>query len=283
MSFFAAEEELKTGRPLHYLSTDKQIYHPGESVYVRDVVLDGQTNYPMKDFLDDDCQFFIKVKSPRKDEIDSSLLRFEASVGSYVWTVPDDAVGGIYTLRVENDEGAPAERTFEVRNYRAPRIRTQIDFLKRGYLPGEEVSAVLDFKRAEGDAAEAPKVSAIAILDGMVVYEAEELPVTGTTATATFVLPKEIAEGDGTLNFTVMDGGVLETAGKSIPILLDNYSVDFYPEGGELVAGVVNRVYVEAVQKNGIGADIQGRVLAKDGTEVAKYASVFDGRGIIEF
>lgn len=282
MSLFSANDE-NTGRPLHYLSTDKQIYHPGEMVYVRDVVLDGQTNYPMEEFLNGDVRFLIKVLGPRKDEIISRRLGFEFSVGAFAWNVPDDAAGGVYTLRVENDEGAPAERTFEVRNYRAPHIRTQIDFLKRGYLPGDDVSAVLDFKRAEGDAAEAPTVSAIAIVDGKVIFEADEIPVNGTTATVTFALPKDITEGDGTLNFTVIDGGVLESAGKSIPILLDNYSVDFYPEGGDLIAGVPNRVYVEATQKNGIGADIQGRVLTKDGTEVARYASVFDGRGILEF
>ena len=48
---FLQAAQNRTGRPLHYISTDKQIYHPGETVYVRAVVLDGMTNYPLNDFL----------------------------------------------------------------------------------------------------------------------------------------------------------------------------------------------------------------------------------------
>ncbi|MBP5300446.1 MAG: hypothetical protein J6Y80_03475, partial [Victivallales bacterium] len=47
-----AEESLKI-RPLHYVSTDKPIYRLGETVYLRDVILDAQTNYPLdtKNFI----------------------------------------------------------------------------------------------------------------------------------------------------------------------------------------------------------------------------------------
>ncbi len=280
-----AEDAPKTYRPLHYLSADKQIYHPGETVYFRDVVLDGQTNYPLSDDLTQSGSFRWQLKGPREEEVTAGMVSYDASVGAITWEIPGDAVGGIYTLRVftEEGEGAPTERKFEVRNYRAPRIRTQIDFLKRGYLPGEEITAVISFQRAEGEALEKPVVSAMAILDGELIYDVEELPIDGNVATATFTLPKEITDGDGTLNFTVMDGGILEAAGKTIPILLENYSVDFYPEGGYLICGVPNRLYVEARQKNGIGADIQGKIVEKDTQKtVAEFNAIFDGRGIAE-
>ena len=282
MGLFAKDSSM-TARPLHYLSTDKQIYHPGEKVFFRDVVLDGQTNYPLDEFLQLPHGFRWRLLGPQENEVASGMFQYENSVGADVWSIPKDLAGGIYTLKVWGNDGAPAERTFEVRNYRAPRIRTQIDFLKRGYLPGEEITAVIRFQRAEGEALENPRVSAVALLDGEVIYQGEELPVADGVATAKFTLPAEIAEGDGTLNFTILDGGVLESAGKSIPVLLSNYTVEFYPEGGDLVEGAVNRVYIEARQKNGQGADIAGKIVDASGEKVAEFATVFDGRGIAEF
>lgn len=280
---FLQAAQNRTGRPLHYISTDKQIYHPGETVYMRAVVLDGMTNYPLNDFLTGYTDFEWKIVGPKGDSLADDAMEYEQSVGAVSWKIPDDAAGGIYKFRVAGGEAAPAERTFEVRAYRAPRIRTQIDFLKRGYLPGEEVTAVVKFSRAEGDAVQSPKVSAAAILDGAMIFETDEAAVDGDTARVSFKLPAEVKDGIGTLNFTVHDGGVSESAGKSIPVLLDNYTVDFYPEGGDLAADVPGRIYVEARQKNGIGADIAGVVKDADGQAVVDFSTIFDGRGIIEF
>ena len=35
----------------------------------------------------------------------------------------------------------------------------------------------------------------------------------------------------------IQDGGVVETASKTIPILLQTVDLEFYPEGGDLIAG----------------------------------------------
>ncbi len=277
------EEKAPVGRPLHYLSTDKGVYRPGECVYMRDVVLDGITNYPLSSLVDGEGLFRWKVLGPREDEVASGEVSYRDSVGAMSWEIPADAVGGDYVLRVEGDNGASAQRKFRIRQYRAPRLRTQMDFLKRGYLPGEEVLALVQATRADGTVLSSAKASASVLLDGERIFQQEEIPWVDGTGRVSFVLPKEIAVGEGVLNVVIEDGGDLETAAKSLPILLDNYSVSFYPEGGDLVLGVSNRVYVEAVKNSGVGADLSGVVRDDTGAQVCEYRSVFDGRGILEF
>ena len=266
MSVFSlghAEEELKI-RPLHYVSTDKPIYRPGETVYLRDVILDAQTNFPVdtKEFV---YETKWRILGPRGDEVFSAVVSPSESVGAVSWTIENGLPGGVYTARVENvgEEGAPAERKFEVKAFRVPRIKSQIEFARRGYLPGEEVTAVVTFTRAEGDIPQEATVEANALVDGEMVF-AGEVPAKHGQATAKFILPQKLAEGEGTLAFVIRDGGTVETAAKTIPILVDNYTVDFYPEGGDLVAGVPNRIYVEARQRNGKGADFVGKVVDGD-------------------
>ncbi|MBQ4479936.1 MAG: hypothetical protein II943_04780 [Victivallales bacterium] len=277
----AAEEPLKI-RPLHYISTDKPIYRLGETVYLRDVILDAQTNYPIdtKNFV---YEIKWKIIGPKGDEVFSAQNAPGDSVGSLNWTVDENLPGGIYTVRVENvvGGGAPAERKFEVKTYRVPRIKSQIEFMRRGYLPGQEVTAVVKFERAEGGFPENAVVEATALVDGEKVFSDSVSAVNGM-AKVKFMLPEKLAEGDGTLAFIIQDGGVVETAAKTIPILLDNYTVDFYPEGGDLIAGVPNRIYIEARQRNGKGADFAGKVVDAAGNQVVDFATRFDGRGIFE-
>ena len=278
----AKEPETLVIRPLHYVSTDKPIYRLGETVYLRDVILDAQTNYPI-DPKNLNYEVKWKILGPKGDEVFSRVVSPSDSVSALSWVVEENLPGGIYTARVENacGDGAPAVRKFEVKAYRVPRIKSQIEFARRGYLPGQEVTAVLHFERAEGGIPVGAKVEANALVDGETVFAGEVSAMNGI-AQVKFTLPEKMTNGDGTLAFIIADGGIVETAAKTIPILLDNYTVDFYPEGGDLIAGVPNRIYVEARQRNGKGADFAGKVVDATGNQVADFATRFDGRGILE-
>ena len=56
--------------------------------------------------------------------------------------------------------------------------------------------------------------------------------------------------GEGTLTCTVDDNGTVESTGQSIPVLLYHLKVNVYPEGGYVVAGLPNKIYVEGIKYN---------------------------------
>lgn len=56
----------------------------------------------------------------------------------------------------------------------------------------------------------------------------------------------------------------------------------FLPEGGTFLAGVKNKLAFKAVDRNGIGLNIEGVVLDDKGTQVAKIKSGFKGMGSVE-
>src|SRR6202044_2623545 len=97
-----------------------------------------------------------------------------------------------------------------------------------------------------------------------------------------FDLPREIPRGEGTLALVIEDGGVVETASKTIPILLQTVDLQMFPEGGDLIAGFENRVYIQANQPNGKPADLVGKLMSKNGSrvdEVTQFKTVHEGRG----
>src|SRR5262249_23146379 len=107
--------------------------------------------------------------------------------------------------------------------------------------------------------------------------------------TIRFKLPASIPTGVGTVGVTFEDGGNTETMVKPIPIVLKKLDVQFFPEGGDLVAGVENRVYFQVRNTLGKPADLKGHIvnaakkLVADGVETltdAEQPGVNQGLGV---
>ncbi len=265
-------------RFLAHVSIDKPIYRPGETVFGRAIVLNAFDRRPIED---------AKVGAPATFVVKSSLGEVLARIPSTVeggvaplrWELPEGQAGGTFRLTVEGLRFPDAEATFDVRELRAPRLSTDLQFARKAYGPGERVDASLCVLRADGGLPAGARVDVVATLDGA------ELARTMTTldglgrATTAFVLPARASAGVGTLAMTVTDGGVVETAAKSIPIVWSRPALSMYPEGGDLVAGVPCRVYLEARTSSRRPADVAGRVLDSTGAVVASFETVHEGRG----
>ncbi|HEY9715582.1 MAG TPA: MG2 domain-containing protein, partial [Chroococcales cyanobacterium] len=277
------------GGPLRFLtaiSTDKPIYRGGDTVYIRGVVLNAATHEPLQ--AAQTSYATVQIKGPKGDVVTTGSASTENSLWSFSWSVPQEQAGGEYTASVSypSDGWTPAERKFDVRTFRAPRLNSQIKFQRDGYGPGETVTATLDVKRAEGGVPQGAKVTVTGNVDGTEIKGANATVDARGLCTVSLALPAHIARGEGTLALIVEDGGVVETASKTIPILLQTIDLQIYPEGGDLVAGFKNRVYIQANQPNGKPADVTGSLIAKTANHTAVVAQVHtehEGRGRFEF
>ena len=271
-------------RYLLYASVDKPVYRENESVYLRATFLNASDNTPL---VNGEPDINVQIKGPKGDIVFSIRAQGDDSTAATKWLIPTGTPGGRYTALVSSPIlGAPqAERSFDIRAYRAPRLKTQIEFAREGYGPGDEVQASIKISRAEGGKPEGAKVTVIARVDGEQVFKKSgyRVAVNGVLSTK-FSLPKSIEIGDGNLAFVIEDGGVVETASKTLPIILQTMTINFYPEGGDLVAGRASRVYVQANRPDGKPADIKGRVFLRkagelSGPAVAELSTFHEGRG----
>jgi hypothetical protein len=268
-----------TERYLTHVSTDKPIYRIGEKVYVRGVFLRANGHSPMT--FQGTASF--EVKGPKGDTVSSGVSAIIDSVAGFSWDVPSGQAGGEYTIRIFHPSAVDAERKFEIRAYRAPRLKSQIVFVRDGYGPGDKVAANLHVERGEGGVPAGAKVSASARVDGAEVWKGETVVDGSGNASAGFKLPVDIARGEGVIAMVIQDGGTVETASKTIPILLQTIDLAIYPEGGDLVAGLPNRVYVEGKTPAQKPADMAGVIVNASGKEIATFRTEHEGRGRLSF
>ncbi|HTW94404.1 MAG TPA: MG2 domain-containing protein [Tepidisphaeraceae bacterium] len=266
---------------LAHVSTDKPIYRVGETVYLRAVLLGANEHKPMQQ----QAWGTIQITGPNGEVLGNFAATTADSVLAFNWPVPLDAGGGVYktTVQFPAEGFPPAQRTFEVRAYRTPRLKGEIIFLRDGYGPGDTVQASMHVQRAEGGIPAGADVMATAMVDGGRVYEGQAKVDGNGNVSVQFALPRNIDRGDGTLTLAVQDGGVVEPISKTIPILLKTIDVAFYPEGGDLVAGLDQRVYLEARTAAQKPADLVGEIVDSAGHAVAQVKTVHEGRGRFSF
>ena len=64
-----------------------------------------------------------------------------------------------------------------------------------------------------------------------------------------------------------------------LPSFSDDFDVQFFPEGGHLVAGSPQLVAFKAIASNGLGVDVKGKLFSEGGEEIAELESEHLGMG----
>jgi len=265
-----------------YLSLDKPSYQPGETVYYRSLTL---SRFDLD--ADGELPIGFEIQDASGAIVPGSDVRgiTTRSVGCGSFDLPPTLPGGEYSLLARSLDGRFSERrrTFFVREHRLPRLKKELEFVRESYSSGDTVLADLSVQRDEGGPAADVVLHIQATVDGKPVHEDSGRASAAGTFRIEFALPDEIGPGDGQLLVTTDDGGTLETIAKTIPIDLNGLDVIFCPEGGELVAGMANRVYFSARDSTGKPVGVSGTILNSLGQAVAQAETTHQGMGVFSF
>jgi hypothetical protein len=288
-------ERLALASPVYltHLATDKPMYQPGEVVYFRSLTLERFALKPARE----DLNLVFTVTKPtgtRETILTGSARVLDQStkkeivgpdkepirgVGTGSYVIAPEASGGEYTLTVSEAKNRfpPQERKFLVNQYQKPQLNKELEFTRKSYGPGDEVVAAGKAARVEGGipVANAPVQAEIKV-DGKPVAN---LPLRTDATGAVLVkcqLPRQIERGNASLSLTFHAPGSVETIVRPIPIVLKKLQVEFFPEGGDLVAGVPNRVYFQARTTLDKPAELKGRIVDDNGQVVAHTETLND-------
>ncbi|MBV8756901.1 MAG: hypothetical protein JO257_06495 [Deltaproteobacteria bacterium] len=259
-----------------YLMTDKPLYQPGETIWLRaDVRMTGTLKGTATGAS-------LSLISPRGAVVAQKRVMVTDGVAQNDFALAADIEGGEYTIQLAADDGTQDSKKIIINTYEAPRLQKTVELTKKAYGAGDSVSAAIEIKRATGEAFANRDVTGVVTVDDV---EVARLPIKTDAdgkAMAKFQLPGAIARGDGLLTIMADDGGVTESIQKRIPIVMKSISMSLFPEGGDLVTGVPGRVYFMAKTPLGKPADLTGRVIDDRGIVVAKLESIHDGMGKFE-
>lgn len=264
--------------PLAHLICDKPLYRPGETAWMRAVVLDRLSLAPREG------RYWLRVIDTKGAPAQSWALPATHGVVPIVWEVPKDAAGGkyVFELRDSDNEFAAERLEFEVRRFQPPQLIKELVLDRESYVLGTQGSAELDVSFVTGGEAANANVTAQVLMDGIVTStERLKLDPSGH-AVFTFDVGEDAAAGDGRLMCRIEVGGIVEAAVETFIVPMGRVDVSLYPEGGALVAGFKARVYAEVSDPAHRPADAKGRVVDSKGRTVAAFETLHQGRARFE-
>jgi len=273
-----------------FLSTDKIVYKPNERVYWRAIVTSAFGLFPHLGVPL--IASTVQLISPGGDVCFQEPAHIFGNVLSGSWKIPPHQNGGQYIIRVQPDNSAmmPAERNIEIRSQleSSSRLDIEIEFVNKGFGPGDKVVASVQVKRTEGGYPSFADFKATAFIGGVNIFQENSALDEFGLGVVQFTIPQEIDSDEGVLMVTVGDGAI-EVKGKTIPLLAKELDIKFFPEGGKLISGVENKVYFEALTNTAEPVDIIATLIETDPENSFKkvvgetVVSVHEGRGTFKF
>jgi hypothetical protein len=270
--------------PLVHVTTDRPVYRPGEPVLVRAVVLDRVTLRPRQ--VQDQLEARLL---DAKDAVAATMTDTDSGVGvgSFVLPVPPESAGGTHRVQVSSPTGAFAPESVEVvvRPFQAPRLHKQVVLDRASYAAGARGAAAVRVARLGdgGGAAAGALVTGTVVVDGTTVSSEKKTLDARGAATFRFTLPSTVERGAARFVAVIEDGGAVESEVRPFVVPTGDVLVASFPEGGDLVAGVPNRVYLECTDSLGRAIDTAGELVDDRGERLAKFTTVHQGRARLEF
>ncbi len=249
------------------LTSEKPIYQPAQTIHLRALALDRADRHAAAGRA-----LTFEVEDPRGNKVfRKSTATDNFGVASAELTLADEVNLGTYHVHAKISEASAAELAVNVERYVLPKFRVAIEFdskngkPKRDYRPGDHVTGKVKanyfFGKPVDNAAVTMKASG---MDAELFDAASAKGRTDRDGAYRFdlVLPQLFA-GDGkrqgaapvVVEATVKDAAEhSETRGERITVSPTSLLITAVPEGGKLVLGLENEVFVLASYPDGTPA-----------------------------
>ena len=268
-----------------YIHTSHVFFQPGDVVFFKLYLVNAGDQRPAT--LSKTA--FVEILNPAGSIIRKLHYKITDGYTEGSFDFDQQAAGGIYKIRAytswmrNESDSTFFTKEITLQKVIAPRVLMKLDFPRKGYGPGDEVTADYAIRNLAGKPIANYKIDYKVSIAGKAVQTAGMLTDGEGKARLRFRLPADLNSSDGLLNVAVQYNSYTEAISRSIPIVLHKIDLQLMPEGGTLVAGLMSNIAFRAVNENGQPADIKGEVLDDSGARVAAFESYYAGMGQFSF
>ncbi|PQO44022.1 MG2 domain-containing protein [Blastopirellula marina] len=261
------------------LSLDRPLVRGGDTLRWRSNTLTSQTQQPVNGPVE------FEILDPYQQKVVGFDNQGETrdGVAASTWSLPRDAVAGNYSLIAKNAAGVADVTRFQVDPLAPPVWNARLQFARDYFEPGEEISASLQLNSPTGQPLANQKLQMRQIVAGRIVAEPQEIETKEDGQAEVKLRLAEIAAPNVTQHLYFSNADQSWAYAAPIPLEPQSVDVNFFPEGGTLVAGLSNRVFFHATDANGKPVELKGAVVNSRDEVVATTETEYRGRGQFDF
>ncbi len=263
-----------------YTQTDRPFYFPNETIWFKSYIVKGNnTISTLSDTM------YAELISPKGSTVKTIKLAINQGYAYGDFFIDKDLVGGIYTIKMFTNwmrnygKEVFFTKKITVQKIVKPNVLLSLDFVKEGYGKSATVKAIFLAKDLKNNAISNVKINYEVSIKGIVVLSKKVTTDTKGKTNISFPLPNDLMTRDVVLNVMIPHKGTTESISRSVPIVLDNIDLQFFPESGKLLANIESRVAFKAIDEFGKPVDVQGDIINNKGDFITSFNSFHDGMG----
>lgn len=265
-----------------YVHFDKPYYAAGDTVWLKSYITQGQ-NQPTQlskivyvELYNNTDSLMTQLKLPIVDG--GAAGNIPLTVGNYK---QGNYYVRAYTLWMMNfDTDYFFYKNMPIGDGVNKKVTTHVQYIKD---KSGKVNAKISFRTADNSFVSAKSVN-WQILSNLDVQNKGRII---TDATGSIIIPvindpkKDVlgSVAQITTSVDLGDGGRPAVTTLRIPKLLDDFDVQFFPEGGELLAGIPQKVGFKILNTAGLGVSVKGKILDKLGNKLTDFETAQFGMG----
>ena len=262
-----------------YLFTDRYIYHAGEIIWFSGYVLSADA--ANESFSED---FYIKMFDSNGNEIFFRRYPLVNRMVSGKLQLPKSLIPGKYKILAYTGwmKNQPIEDVYSkeilISGFIDKRLSASVIFDRMIYSPGDTFAAVININDHEG-----LPIQISEFTWSLETFSRQLARGTGITdISGNAKISETVPESKNEIITLSIALKKRNTAGRYsvyVPVLNSAPEISFFPEGGQLVKGFENTVFIEARDNNGMPLSIQGGLYDSDDNLIDTIVTGFDGTG----
>jgi hypothetical protein len=267
-----------------YVHLDKQLYKPGEQIWFKAYI--SSTLYDNNSSLSSDL--YIKVFDVFGNELAWKRYPVENNTATGVIDIPNSVEEGKYLLtaftgwmkNMDVTDLYPVELIISKNAGR--HLLVDVEFEGKCVSPFKDIKAAFSVCTADHRPAAGAAYAYSVNIDGEVIEKGKGKTNDQGKALIGFSLPGYAVDKLATLNVEVKSSGEKESILKRIPLVSDNIDLKFYPEGGNIVTGLENRIAFRVTDAHGYPLAVKGTLYDAADNPVKQIESNRKGMGVFK-
>ena len=263
-----------------YTQTDRPFYFPGETIWFKSyIVKANNTISTLSDMMN------AELISPKGATVKKIKLSVENGYAYGDFDIDHNWVGGIYTIKMYTNwmrnfgDDAFFTKKITIQKIVKPNVLLNLKFEKEGYGKASKVVANFEVKDLKNKPLKNKNISFEVTVKGKKLISKTIKTNSEGKANPTFILPKDLLSTDVVLNVLIPFNGTTESISRSVPVVLDNIDLQFFPESGKIILGTTNTIAFKALNEFGKPVDVSGDIVDDKGKTVNSFNSFHDGMG----
>jgi len=257
-----------------YLQLDKKVYTTNHDIWYKAIVCSAANNTPtiLSGVL------YVELISPNEEIVEKKLVRIDNGIGNNFFELKDDYEAGKYQVRAYTEWNKNFDPDFTFQTY--------IDVFKTSNAIGINPIKNVNLVEKNQDEFWIQGVFKPEIIDSL---QERQLPVYLSFEEKKDSILIKRKDGNFFLDYPVSKNTDLATItirttngkkySETFALKSKKPDLQFFPEGGELVKGLLNRVAFKAVNYAGKGLPVEGEIFDSESKVVQKFKSNDLGMG----